>query len=717
MAANTPDSNVPPNSATPGLGGIPMAQPIEIPADSVADVPLALPVELPPDTEVPLAMPVTLIEASEPLAEVVEVAEVTAVVINCPVCGSARRGEMSCCDDCGYYFTAADLAAAGDGECAPTTADPVAMPTARLQDRYELTERLGDRGLTVRYRGLDHGTTPPTPILVVQQSQAAPTEASEEDEFLPTFDLPGQAPPVGDPATSGSTTPPAVWPGIGWEVAFLGRVGEEPLAAALPRQLDRFEQDGSEYLVMEQPQGTVLWDAWDDPDANWERKFGHLVKIAETIAALHRKQVIFEALRPDLWVIDDHGQVRLTDLGELLPLPLPLDAPIRGRLYTAPEVLSLSSQIDARADLFGFGAMLYALQVGREPTERDFARQGDPKPFIPQFPDIHPALGRLMSRTFRREVGSRFPTDEAGKQDATGFQELIHTLTAMARTFDTVRLEIASWTTIGMIRTGNEDGFALLHATEWRQDDLGEQALILLCDGMGGYEAGEVAAALAIQVLRRELLQHPALRAVAGRSPFPVEPLDPVPEAGYAPPAMNVKEVQELVRKALREANKAIYTASRAPGAKRQGMGCTAEVVFTDGRNLVVGHVGDSRTYHLNEGRLVQVTRDQTLVNRLVELGQLSEEEAENHPRKNELQQALGGRPDVDPAVYTSVLHAGDWVLVCSDGVTNHVGAKDLQQMLQLEAGSAETAARRLVNLTNIEGATDNATVVVVRCT
>src|SRR5271157_296243 len=65
-----------------------------------------------------------------------------------------------------------------------------------------------------------------------------------------------------------------------------------------------------------------------------------------------------------------------------------------------------------------------------------------------------------------------------------------------------VRLEIASWTTTGMIRTNNEDGFALLHATESRQDDLGEQALVFLCDGMGGYEAGEVAAALAIQLLR-----------------------------------------------------------------------------------------------------------------------------------------------------------------------------------------------------------------------
>src|SRR5262249_26049314 len=157
----------------------------------------------------------------------------------------------------------------------------------------------------------------------------------------------------------------------------------------------------------------------------------------------------------------------------------------------------------------------------------------------------------------------------------------------------------------------------------------------------------------------------------------------------------------QLLKAALREANRTVHTAARAPGSKRRGMGCTAEAVYVDGRNVVVGHVGDSRTYHLHEGRMIQLTRDQTLVNRLVELGTLTPEEAETHPRRNELQQAIGGQPDVDPGLYAGVLKPGDWVLVCSDGVTNHVSANDLKQMLQSEAQSAEMAARRLVNLVN----------------
>ncbi len=114
--------------------------------------------------------------------------------------------------------------------------------------------------------------------------------------------------------------------------------------------------------------------------------------------------------------------------------------------------------------------MVYSLFIGRELNEKtDFDRPGLPKPFIPRFPDIHPVFGRLISKTFRKEPDSRFPTDEAGKEDATGFLELIRTLTVMRRTIENVRLEVASWTTTGIVRTGNEDAYAVLHTTESRR--------------------------------------------------------------------------------------------------------------------------------------------------------------------------------------------------------------------------------------------------------
>src|SRR5262249_47143536 len=134
--------------------------------------------------------------------------------------------------------------------------------------------------------------------------------------------------------------------------------------------------------------------------------------------------------------------------------------------------------------------------------EKDFESPYTPKQITDRFPDVHPLFPRLINKTFVKDVNTRFPSDEAGRTDATGFTELIQTLTVCQKVFDSVRLDMAAWTTTGMVRTGNEDAFAFLHGVDSRQDELFEYALVLLCDGMGGYDAGEVAAAMCIQKMK-----------------------------------------------------------------------------------------------------------------------------------------------------------------------------------------------------------------------
>jgi PPM family protein phosphatase len=683
--------------------------PAPAPEAAEASPPLAMAISV--AVEIPAAGPEQPLDALEVKEEPAPPPSPPAPPQLCPSCQTPRKGTQPFCEDCGWMFGPNDPLPASNGPLPTPAASnpaPVNRPAlgTRLKERYEIQEQLSERSGVFRYRGLDHGSTPPLPVVLVQAAalEVAPlanadgdvpeaeVEEAGEDEFLPTFEMPPGELPV--------ASVEAPWPSIAWEKALLEKV-DHP---ALPRILDSFVEGGQEYLVEELPEGRVLWDAWDDPDTNARARYGSLKQLAEGLHALHKAGAICESLRPDIVTVTEAGQVMLADLGELLPLPLPPGTPIRASLYTAPELVLTPEKVDARADLYSFGGLIYSLEyLHHALEEKDFEHQFSPRLITDRYPDVHPGFFRLVCKTFCRDVNTRLPTDEASREDASGFTELIRTLDVCARTFDKVRFDIAAWTTTGMVRTGNEDAFAVLHGIESRQDELTEYAMVLLCDGMGGYEAGEVAAALAIASMRKYLLGEPMFAALGGNEP-------------PAAQAFDVNACKKVLEAALRHANKEVYTAARTPGKGRRGMGTTAECIYVDQYNVIVGHVGDSRVYHLHEGRLKQLTRDQTLVNRLVELGQLTEAEAEHHPRKNELQQAIGGQPDVVPGTYSGKLKRGDWILVCSDGLSNHIPVDDLEKMMLREAaGSAEEAARRLMNLVNLRGATDNATIVVIR--
>lgn len=626
----------------------------------------------------------------------------------CPACTADWVAGNNFCGDCGYMLPAVPvMTSSKKKESAARAAMP--QPKVRIRNRYEVGDLIQEREGICRYRGTDHGQNPPRPITIVWGPLSAGGEAdnpfddvpmavaTEDEDVLPTFDDPV---PVAAPVMLDSSGKPISWPSVAWEKNLLEKANHP----AVPAVVDHFVENNFEYLILEAPGGKVLWEAWDEPEAGEASvRYGWLKQVAEGLHVLHQAGALLEGIRPDLVAVNAAGQAVIHDLSDLLPIPVPPGAPIRGTLYTAPELMLSPSEADARADMYSFGAMLYSLEYLHHPLEeKNFEHQFAPKSIADEFPDVHPLILRLVNKTFVRDINIRFPTDEAMKTDPSGFEELIRSLEVCRRTLDTCRLDIACWTTTGMVRTGNEDAFTVLHGTDARLDDTTEYAMVLLADGMGGYEAGEIAAAMALNELRTYLLGQPMFAGLTGGT----APAGPVNVDGY----------KQVLNAALKHANKSVYTAARTPGKGRRGMGCTAEAVYVDGRNVICGHVGDSRTYHVHQGRLVQLTRDQTLVNRLVELGQISAEEAEDHPRKNELQQAIGGQPDVVPGIYSGKLKRGDWVLVCSDGVTNHINNKELEKMLTREAyDSAEIAARRLVNLVNLRGATDNSTVVVIR--
>jgi serine/threonine protein phosphatase PrpC len=205
--------------------------------------------------------------------------------------------------------------------------------------------------------------------------------------------------------------------------------------------------------------------------------------------------------------------------------------------------------------------------------------------------------------------------------------------------------------------------------------------LFVVADGMGGAQAGEVASRLAAEAFARGL-----------------------PDAGTP---------EERLEARVREANSRIHEVSQEDSALA-GMGTTLTAAYLDGDELALAHVGDSRAYLLRDGELTRLTRDHTLVEELVRRGELTEDEAAEHPQRSIITRALGPEDEVEVDLRTHPVRAGDVLLLCSDGLTGMISEAEVAGILQ-GASSLAAAARSLVAAANDAGGRDNITVVLFR--
>jgi protein phosphatase len=171
------------------------------------------------------------------------------------------------------------------------------------------------------------------------------------------------------------------------------------------------------------------------------------------------------------------------------------------------------------------------------------------------------------------------------------------------------------------------------------------------------------------------------------------------------------ERLSRSINESLAGANRNIFEAARLNPACR-GMAATAVAAIVWDGEVLMGHVGDTRVYHHHGGQLTQVTKDQTLVQRMVELGTLTPEEAVNHPASNQVTQALGKHQTVTPASYRLRLAQGDCLVLASDGLHAHVDARMLSGAIRKTGYSADILANHLVELANQGGGTDNCTAV-----
>jgi PPM family protein phosphatase len=255
-----------------------------------------------------------------------------------------------------------------------------------------------------------------------------------------------------------------------------------------------------------------------------------------------------------------------------------------------------------------------------------------------------------------------------------------------------MRLTHAGLTDVGRKRTHNEDAYLLLP----------EENLWCVADGMGGHASGEVAARLAVEEIA-EFFQ------MTGRDEEATWPYKLDPKLGY--------EENRLVT-GVKVANQRIFERAQSD-PKLRGMGTTLVAVSLPkgGRNLLVGHVGDSRVYLLRGGQIRQVTEDHSLLNDYLRTKRLSPEEVEAFPHKNVIVRALGMKPVVEVDVLREELHDGDVVLLCCDGLSGMVPDARLAEIIRGAHGDLRLAARNLVDAANEGGGVDNITCVLVQAT
>lgn len=243
-------------------------------------------------------------------------------------------------------------------------------------------------------------------------------------------------------------------------------------------------------------------------------------------------------------------------------------------------------------------------------------------------------------------------------------------------------LEIATATHSGMVRSHNEDSIAA-------DASIG---LAVLADGMGGYNAGEVASGIAVAMIGAEVRK--ALEAMTGE--------------------IDREAAERLVRENAERANNAIYQAAQSQ-SQYAGMGTTLVAAFWHNNQVSVAHVGDSRLYRLRESKLEQVTRDHSLLQEQIDSGLITKEQARHSQNKNLVTRAVGIDPEVEAEVHTYPVAPGDIYLLCSDGLNDMVTDEDMELTLASLQANLPLAAEQLVQQANDNGGRDNVSVILVR--
>lgn len=274
-------------------------------------------------------------------------------------------------------------------------------------------------------------------------------------------------------------------------------------------------------------------------------------------------------------------------------------------------------------------------------------------------------------------------------------------------------VDIHATSHIGRVRKGNEDNYLVLHISDvkaWtgsqepnefvvesQRFEIDENGVVLaVSDGMGGALAGEVASQMAVETVSKKIL-------------------DQDPEKTYTPDGYSASLIGRLYDATV-YANYLIHQQGRTD-PQYQGMGATFTGIGITPEAVDLIQIGDSRAYLIRDSKIYQVTKDQSLVQQLIDAQQISPEEAETHTLKNVILQALGAQSEIYPVSARLQPRSGDILLLCSDGLSNKVSGASMQTIVSENNDRLEMACAQLIKEANERGGEDNITVIIARLT
>ncbi|HVN29282.1 MAG TPA: Stp1/IreP family PP2C-type Ser/Thr phosphatase [Candidatus Binataceae bacterium] len=434
-----------------------------------------------------------------------------------------------------------------------------------------------------------------------------------------------------------------------------------------------FANDGRVYLVYPESTSTPLSRRrgglkMSEPDA-----IAIAVQVCQAVGFVHRRGLRLNDICPDSVALAADGRAKMIGLNYVSNDNELESDPIFNDGYTAPEIYR-QKKVDKRADVFSVGALLYSMLTGERLQSETWREEAGPIRFYPPHV-VTPSLEQVILRAVQFNPGERWANIDAMKTE----------LLKLAGEF---KIRAAALTDVGMMREHNEDSVMTFEFFRDSEVEPAQNFLYVVCDGMGGAEEGEIASGIAVAVVRdyvEDRLRH-GETAVLG----------------------------DMLSGALEEANRRILEYQKEHPEAR-GMGSTgvcAAIVPPDG---AVAWVGDSRAYLLEGGALRRLTKDHSLVERLVEIGQITPEEARHHEHKNVITRSLGARQS-GPAGAEAValkLRRGDRLLLCSDGLMAHVADPEICQIM-MRHDDPYPIARELIAAANAGGGSDNISVIVV---